>query len=495
MLMWNLLVCVVFGSLIQFFTDYTSSFVHNEQTYFFFAVIPALCFLVTALLSGCLADTVLGRYLTIRIGLLLMFLSTVIYCVNVLLVGSKALHPSGTATLTIACISYSLLGMGYACFLATSVQLGLDQMPDASSENITSFISWFVFCGSPGLWVGQLLKLLKANCVVDEIWSAYDQIWSLFLVLCMSIVLISDLVLAPTWLIVEPKSVQYLKTVYHVLKFAAKHKAPLNRSAFTYWEEDVPSRIDLGKSKYGGPFTTEQVEDVKTFLRIFTVTIPLWVFCLIILADPVSPNPTVLLPRLTECTFEMVKLFGYSGQWIVVITTLVYEFVVYPLGGHILPNILRRIEHTFFLLTATCTLSLVLTLLSYAGIGVGPVDWVSAIIFSVVNGILTRVYLTSMLEFICAQAPYGMRGLFTGFVYIQYTVPGTLSVSIGYIFTSECTSLYCPVVYWSLMAVLSVVGFLVFCVVARWYKRRVRDDIYAPQRVIEEIYDRYLSQR
>ena len=26
-------------------------------------------------------------------------------------------------------------------------------------------------------------------------------------------------------------------------------------------------RIDFGKSKYGGPFTTEQVEDVKTFFR------------------------------------------------------------------------------------------------------------------------------------------------------------------------------------------------------------------------------------
>ena len=27
----------------------------------------------------------------------------------------------------------------------------------------------------------------------------------------------------------------------------------------------IPSRIDLGKSNCGGPFTTEQVEDVKTF--------------------------------------------------------------------------------------------------------------------------------------------------------------------------------------------------------------------------------------
>ena len=54
-----------------------------------------------------------------------------------------------------------------------------------------------------------------------------------------------------------------------MLKFAAKHKAPVNRSALTYWEDDIPSRLDLGKSKYGGPFTTEQVEDVKTFLKAF----------------------------------------------------------------------------------------------------------------------------------------------------------------------------------------------------------------------------------
>ena len=77
----------------------------------------------------------------------------------------------------------------------------------------------------------------------------------------------------PKWLIIEPKSSQPLKTIYQVLKFAAKHKAPLNRSALTYWEENIPSRIDLGKSKYGGPFTTEQVEDVKTVLCIMVVNV------------------------------------------------------------------------------------------------------------------------------------------------------------------------------------------------------------------------------
>ena len=63
-----------------------------------------------------------------------------------------------------------------------------------------------------------------------------------------------------------------LKLIYNVLKYAWKHKCPENRSAFTYWEDDIPSRIDLGKNKYGGPFTTEEVEDTKTFFSIILAT-------------------------------------------------------------------------------------------------------------------------------------------------------------------------------------------------------------------------------
>ena len=59
-----------------------------------------------------------------------------------------------------------------------------------------------------------------------------------------------------------------IKLICKVLQYAWKHTCPENRSAFTYWEEDIPPRIDLGKMKYGGPFTTEEVEDTKTFLRI-----------------------------------------------------------------------------------------------------------------------------------------------------------------------------------------------------------------------------------
>ena len=62
------------------------------------------------------------------------------------------------------------------------------------------------------------------------------------------------------------------RLVYRVLNFAKAHTNPINHGAFTYNSEDEhPSRLDLGKQKYGGPFTTEQVENVKAFLGILIV--------------------------------------------------------------------------------------------------------------------------------------------------------------------------------------------------------------------------------
>ena len=71
-------------------------------------------------------------------------------------------------------------------------------------------------------------------------------------------------------LVKEPTSPNPLKLLYNVLKYAARNKYPRSRSAFSYWDEKK-SRIDLSKTKYGGPFTFEEVEDVKTFLRMLGI--------------------------------------------------------------------------------------------------------------------------------------------------------------------------------------------------------------------------------
>ena len=79
---------------------------------------------------------------------------------------------------------------------------------------------------------------------------------------------------------VEESSKNSLKIIFKVLVYSFKHKYPERRSAFTYWENDIPSRIDLGKEKYGGPFTYEQVEDVKTMFRLLLLMVSLFGFYL-----------------------------------------------------------------------------------------------------------------------------------------------------------------------------------------------------------------------
>ena len=77
---------------------------------------------------------------------------------------------------------------------------------------------------------------------------------------------------------IEQTSRNPLSIVYKVLKYSYEHKYPERRSAFTYWEIDAPSRIDFGKQKYGGPFTNEQVEDVKAMFRLILLIVSLFGF-------------------------------------------------------------------------------------------------------------------------------------------------------------------------------------------------------------------------
>ena len=63
------------------------------------------------------------------------------------------------------------------------------------------------------------------------------------------------------------------KLAYKVIKYALKNKHPQQRIAFTFCEDELPSCIDFGKSKYRGPFTTEKVEDIKTFLHVLVIVV------------------------------------------------------------------------------------------------------------------------------------------------------------------------------------------------------------------------------
>ncbi len=156
---------------------------------------------------------------------------------------------------------------GRAMILVTSLQLGLDQMPDAYSANVASYVVWFVACLYAGNWINSLFKRVLTDCWAGEGNSSL-QVMSLVSVVSLCIVLCSDFLLLNKLLI--NKHPQSFQMIFKALKFAKKYKAPLNRSALTYYEDAIPSRIDLGKSRYEGRFTTE---NVKTVLRMLALSV------------------------------------------------------------------------------------------------------------------------------------------------------------------------------------------------------------------------------
>lgn len=103
---------------------------------------------------------------------------------------------------------------------------------------------------------------------------------------------------------------------------------------------------------------------------------------------------------------------------------------------------------------------------------------------------ITAMFFTrAILEFVCAQSPYSMRCLLSGFA-VALQIFSCSGAVIYLIFHKVPNG---PIIASGLVAALSLMGFVGYCVIARWYKMRVRDEGQVPRSVVEDIYDRYVS--
>ncbi len=96
-----------------------------------------------ALFSGYIAENFIGRYRLVKIAFILLFVTSILQCILVIVKQSIVEYPLG---LSIGLVTFtSSLGFGsFAILLVTLPQIGLDQITDNSVSNITSFIAWFV---------------------------------------------------------------------------------------------------------------------------------------------------------------------------------------------------------------------------------------------------------------------------------------------------------------------------------------------------------------
>jgi peptide/histidine transporter 3/4 len=365
---------------------------------------------------GLLADLWIGRYRAITIGICICFISIILSSTGIIV--NEIFHY--TLYWIIFMLAYFLSSIGYTNFRANITQYNVDQLVGASSDQLTTVI----YCHSAAIpIVFGILQLFR--CTIH-----YNILIYLSLILsgvAVSVVLVTHS-LCNHWLECVSQIDNPIKLIGRVLNYARKHKYPENRSALTYWEEESPSRLDLGKDKYGGPFTEEQVENVKTVLSI----LPLFVavigsgFTEEIFWNAMCcelPKPSPIVNCLVSTTF-----FRQVTSAFLMILYIMLRFCFHKC----VPSMLKRIGFGLvFALAAMVSFSFILHYhpnsdkFYYHDALVAP---------HVLYGIAYFLIFPTSFEFTIAQSPVQMRSLMIGLWYISLGIGYTISINLKYFF-------------------------------------------------------------
>ena len=507
-LVWNMLTFSYFGAQSEILQEVLGS--SKPYTWIFSGLVIRSVFLILFYpLAGWLADVYFGRYRVIRFGLWLMWIGTILLIVVLLfryiwhdLVNSRyhAIH------VTIACIIFLLINIGLAAFQVNIIPFGTDQLQGAPAEELSSFVHWFFwteYCGGLATYFLACIHSLDEN---DNI-----LIQAIVEAACLSLALILDF-FCRDWLVTEPKNQNPLKNILDVLKYSAKTKYPQQRSAFTYCEEDIPSRINFGKRKYGGPFTNEQVEDVKTFMRILLILSVLG--CSIVVRIGAENAIDILTEHIGNTTgvlqtpCQSYQLVRTPGFWVIVIGIPLHELLLYPLFHNYIPTMLRRIGIGIFIAIISIVSQLFIDLVphldghdtaacifsdtnSYLGI---DHHWIVLPYF--LNGLVRMLIYIAAFEFIISQSPHAMKGLFFGLFYCLrgvFIIIACVIIIIFYIQFASRQDVHpsCGFWYYVLNLLIGIVGFTIYCIAAKNYRNRQRDEVVNEYKYAEVYYDKY----
>ena len=217
---------------------------------------------------GWLADVWVGRYRMIHMGLWFMWLGYASVAIAFSLEPDDASSIHDNRNRYILLVSFLVINFGSAAFQANAIPFGADQIAYKSSEELSSYFYCYY-------WVrnfAYFLTLLFTCSDSANRW--YGIVFGYISTFSITVALALNAVCSKTFFIDMEKR-NPLKVMFKVLSSALVTKRPRYRSAFSYGGAKMPSRIDLVKRTHGGKFTTEDVEDTKTFGRLILISFSL----------------------------------------------------------------------------------------------------------------------------------------------------------------------------------------------------------------------------
>ena len=507
-------------------------------------------------LIGLLADIKLTRYKMICLSSWVLLVSYAILSILSILVSTGTIKfyeniPVNVGVILI--ISLAIVGKGM--FESTVIQFGTDQMIEASSNQLSTFIHWYYL----SLYIGNVCIDIIAAGILDYLSYCHISIaksvyqyhritvykWLYLLLgipqccLCCIMLILLYLKNFKSYLNIEPVGVNTVKQIIDVLKYAYHHKYPVQRSALSYYKNTYPSRIDFGKIQYGGPFTNEQVEDTKTALRLLVLMASLFGFHLSsdgfsttnYILRKTCPSSLILLYFISNPSFisNFITLFGIplfhllrkfsfskyfpnmkKRMWIGVLFLFLHELVSLIISNQIEHTTLacefydEERKHVTHSSIEICFFSLIQFANNTEWNTTDCVSYCSSSIFTsdnklmwllvpqILHGFGYMLVFLTVLEFICAQAPYRLKGFMVGIWYAMLSIKYFIAIIDSAIIYHLMERVW--IIYESIKISIIGLSLIIFGISCHWYHYRERDEVVNVQGMIEEIYERELLQ-
>jgi peptide/histidine transporter 3/4 len=531
-LVWN--ICVTFG--LEYFSSLLSGITTGNIIARIIVDAILAIFLLFYPLAGYLADARWGRYKTINGSvrfilttlLIFYFLGILATCMGLaisLTVGyDGTLDTIKIVSIIVLCLSFGLpilfgillIILSLIAFSANVIQYGIDQLEyNDRGRNFVQYVYWYVWT----YYMGQFI--IKIVITFSGVYS-YLINASIFAIV-LPIVIGITFCIKRNWDLVDTPPVARTENPYklinRIINFALSHNNLIRLHSSDRNEAPPRSRLDLAKERYGGPFTTNQVEEVKSFLRIFCI---LFTLGPMLMADIAVSE---LLPRLvlhmdnTYSTFfnyyylyDPLKSLISSGALtpsIVVVVLPLYMYILRPCLYNYIPGALKRIGlgMVFIFLSALCTLVMDMSghIQSQHGNATLPVktcflttgyyyydpeygNWYPTLHISsyvltiqcILNAIGYMFFYISTFEFICAQSPRSVKGvLICSFFAIKgaFRLLGNLVLYAPFLaWHFSYTFPSCGFIYYLINALLVLAGLVVFVLAAKKYQCQTPPD-------------------
>ena len=380
----------------------------------FYALLPV---------TGWVAESWLGRYRAIVGGLLLTTTAVLFSHTSFLVLQSQwLLSPIIAFALAVIALLVGTLGIGttYTIMLPFT----LDQMIGASAEELSAAVQWYYWEFNIALMIQHVLPCIPTSKQQIQFTDMLPVVYLTIGSLSLSAALIMDC-LYHKWLDTHNKTGKPIKAIFQVLNYARKNKCPRLRSALTYIDEEHPSRIDFGKQKFGGPFTEEEVEDVKTVFRLTPLLVSASGAILTFqIYDQFDLHAIPTSKQTFECVYNLKKTIYYASSFILI---PIYRFILYPLVHKHVPSLLKLIGTGLILGFVVMIIELNILSIGHLYSNAShcifddrsetvtflmPLYWV--LIMDFANGVGAVLVMCSLFEFVVAQAPNRMRGIMMG---------------------------------------------------------------------------------